>query len=44
MNRKNFLFALIGILLVLNKKISLMFKRDSTITEESLKTNNKLLG
>jgi len=44
MNRKNFIIILLGIFLGLKKRISLLFRKDSSIREESLKPDNKRLG
>ncbi len=44
MNRKSFIITLLGVFFALRKRISSFFREDSKIGEDSLKTNNKLLG
>jgi len=44
MNRKSFIITLLGVFFALKKRISSLITEDSKIPEDSLKTNNKLLG
>ena len=44
MNRKTFIITLVGFFFSLKKVILLFFKEKNKIPEDSLKTNNKLLG
>jgi len=44
MNRKSFIITLLGIFFALKTRISSFIREDSKISENSLKTNNKLLG
>ena len=44
MNRKTFIITFLGIFFALKKRISSFIREDSKIPENSLKTNNKLLG
>ena len=44
MNRKSFIITLLGIFFAFKKRITLFITKDAKTTEDSLKTNNKLLG
>jgi hypothetical protein len=44
MNRKTFIIFLLGLFFSLKERTLLSFKEKSKIPEDSLKTNNKLLG
>ncbi|MEA1912275.1 MAG: hypothetical protein U9N06_00360 [candidate division WOR-3 bacterium] len=44
MNRRNFIFALIGIMLTIKTGITSLFKMGTIIPESSIKMDEKLLG